>query len=152
MRIERSHDVGSALFECFATDPELLSRWHIAAGSGLEGCVERTLRDVDAFDPSFRFYRAYEGDELVGYWGVEFGNYINLIFVKPTYRTREFMPRFWRELEATVADPFFTAVYAKNEPATRFYARQGEIFKTTEHEGHGIVVFRFGKKEFDVCR
>lgn len=135
--------VRAAVAECFASDPDLIKRFHIAAGEGLAACIERTMRDVSTFDRSFQFHRVYDGDELVAYWGTEYGRYVNLIFVKPSHRTREFMSRFWRRVQESVGNPFYSAVYTKNLPAVDFYRKRGGAMETFKHDGQWMTAFTF---------
>ena len=136
---------------CFATDPDLLNRWHIAAPATLEQCVEKTMRDVDSFDESFRFYLIFSGENLVGYFGTEFGNYLNLIFVKPEFRNSDFMPEFWASICKQMQKPFATAVYSKNKPAISFYSKRGRKVADFKANGHEATSFVFEKDE-DSCQ
>lgn len=148
--IAGTRNIEAAIRECFASDPDLLSQWHIAAPASLDVCVGKTLHDIETtFDrPSFRFYRAYEGDKLVGYWGTEFGQYINLIFVKPEFRRREFMREFWDAVECSLEPTFFTAVYAKNLPAVKFYSKLGTKTKEFVVDSHKAASFKFSKDRY----
>lgn len=137
--------IRESINECFDTDRELLERWHIAAPASLITCVDRTMRDVGQFDDTFKFYPFYEESELAGYWGTEFGNYINLIFVKPTFRHADFMKRFWAKVQASLDSPFTTAVYSKNKPAIEFYEKLGERLREFEIAGNKVTVFKFNK-------
>lgn len=143
--------VGPAVRECFATDKELLSQWHVAAPADLDACTERTMSDLSGTsfaDPSFVFHRAYEGGELAGYWGSELnGSYLNLIFLKPAFRTGAFKTEFWRAIEQSMKSPFTTAVYLRNQPALSFYSKRCvEKFPHLLPSGDRAVVFQFNSK------
>lgn len=141
-------DVKDALAECFPTDQDLLSFWHIAAPASAEECVARTLEDIhrDCDRGTFKFYRTYIDQELAGYWGTEFNKYINLIFVKPKFRNVAFMQKFWTAMTDSLDTPFYTAVYEKNSPAVSFYtARKGKP-KKQELAGKKAIIFEFDKE------
>lgn len=148
MRIELSNrqSVPGAVRECFATDPELLEKWHIAAPGTLDQCVEKTAKDAEGFDLSFRFYLAFVGEELVGYWGTEWDRYLNLIFVKPNYRKPNFMKDFWKYIKRSMNGRFATAVYARNLPAIGFYSKHGKKIQEFQIHGHPAVSFTFEKE------
>lgn len=138
--------VRAAVVECFATDPTLIARYHVDSGQGLEACIERTMDDVAGFDPSFRFFTVREGGRLVAYWGTEWGRYINLIFVKPSHRNRNFMRSFWKHVQDSVETVFYAGVYEKNQPAIQFYQKLGQVVGKTTHRGNSIVAFKFKKE------
>jgi len=146
--VENSNHLEAAIRECFASDSALLSTWHIEAPTSLEQAVSRTINDVETtFDlSSFNFYEVYEGPELAGYFGTEFGKYVNLIFVKPEFRNSGFMKEFWTAVEDSVESPFYTAVYSKNTPAIEFYRKHGEKIKDFEIDGKKLIAFKFEKK------
>lgn len=145
LRFERSNRDGveKAVRECFATDPDLLSFYHVEAPASLDDCVKRTLADAEKFDVTFRFYLVHVGRELAGYWGTEWDRYLNLIFVKPKFRTREFMEQFWDKIKVSMDGRFATAVYARNKPAVAFYSRHGTKLKEFEMHGQPCISFTF---------
>lgn len=146
MSTDLYNDVFLAVSECFATDVELIKKWHIGSGSGLNACIDRTMNDVAKyFDSSFRFYKVYERGELAGYWGTEFGKYLNLIFVKPKFRNSDFLNNFWHSIKESVSNPFTTAIYAKNKPAISFYIKHGKIIDNFQMDGNEVVLFEFNK-------
>lgn len=137
--------VRQAVAECFASDRELIERWHIAAGQGLQACIDRTMNDVKAFHPSFRFHRLEREGKLLAYWGTEFDHYINLIFVKPECRNASFMKAFWEHVTSGLPKTFYSAVYSKNRPAVGFYLRRGGELEEFRHEGARVSAFTFNK-------
>lgn len=138
--------VKEAVRECFASDSDLLQKWHIVAPASLDECVHKTIKDVEEFDVSFKFYVVYVSDLLAGYWGTEFGNYINLIFIKPFFRCKEFVTKFLKEIWDRMPDEFRTAVYEKNQPAVRFYTRLAYASCPLTALGYPIVYFSFRKE------
>ena len=152
IRIKDASEIKSIMQECFAADKDLLNKWHISAPASLEVCVEKTFNDMKKVDSSFQFFVAFVQGTLVGYWGVESGCYMNLIFVKPEYRNKEFLTLFWNEIEARMGDRFYTAIYSKNKPANDFYSKLGTTIDTFELDGHPAVIFMFNKKETRLCQ
>lgn len=143
--MKKLDEVRAAVAECFASDPILIESFHVASGQGLRACIDRTMRDVAQFDPTFQFFTISDGSELVAYWGTEFGRYINLIFVKPSHRNSQFMKKFWAKVQESVGDPFYSAVYTKNFPAVDFYRKRGGAMETFEYQGHWMTAFTFHK-------
>lgn len=141
--------VEESVRECFATDRDLLKRWHVEAPANLEKCVARTVTDIDQAGDDFRFFRVFIKNRirsvLAGYWGTEGSNYLNLIFVKPKYRNRWFMRDFWDAIQASLESPFRTVIYAKNEQAITFYMNRGSKVKEFIHNGRPVVAFEFEK-------
>lgn len=137
--------IREAVRECFASDPELLSKWHIVAPGSLDECVNRTMKDVTDFDPSFKFYPVFVKCDLAGYFGTECGNYINLIFIKPDYRCKKFVTKFLKEICDRMPDVFYTAVYSKNTPAVAFYAKLANVVTPFTVQNHPAIHFRFRK-------
>jgi hypothetical protein len=148
---KNKEEMANLIKECFATDKALIENWHIAAPASLEECVERTVSDMKYADPSLQLFAAYENSELAGYWGVEHGYYINLIFVKPQYRNKEFMREFWKEITKDMPNLFCTAIYSKNKPAAAFYSKLGKKTEDFTHEGNQVSRYIF-EKEANVCR
>lgn len=143
--------IEQAVKECFATDKNLTAFWHVVSGNGLNACVVKTMSDVAKFDPSFKFYMVFAGDDLAGYFGTEFdGKYVNLIFVKPEYRNKRFMTVFWEQLNEHVKDTFYTSVYKKNTPAISFYSKHGSIIEEIIYDGYKAVIFEINK-EVGLC-
>lgn len=138
--------VKEAVTECFTSDPDLLEKWHIAAPGTLDECVSKTMKDVEKLDDSFKFYTVIVDGSLVGYWGTQFGKYINLIFIKPLFRCKSFVTKFLKEICDRMPDEFLTAVYEKNEPAVRFYAKLAQSIVPMTAHGHPIFLFRFRKE------
>lgn len=109
----------------FSKDVDLINHWHIEAGNGLDACVQRTCDDLKNVHDSFTFFEYKENDIVIGFFGREFDNYINTVFVMPEYRTKEYMSRFWGFLTSKVTPKFYTALYSKNTRAINFYLNNG---------------------------
>src|SRR6187399_1621958 len=67
-------DFKPIITQCFSTDEELLSTFHVKAPATLQECVDDTF-DKITNGKDFKFYSLRnEKDELVGYFGAENDN------------------------------------------------------------------------------
>jgi hypothetical protein len=123
-------NVKEMLTECFDSDPALLTHWHIAAGTGLESCVERTLNDLG----SVTVYKLMNDQDLIGYFGKEEADgelFLTGFFIKPKFRKIEVISKFWSIVLTEFKRPFFCGLYEKNKPAISFIQRFG-AYEVTE--------------------
>ncbi len=101
MTCEKVDDLKSTLEDCFATDLDLLNRWHIESPAPLVKCVERTYCDLMACE-DIVFYKLFDLSNLIGYFCKEtdkYGNkYLTGFFLKPEYRTEESKKEFWEKV------------------------------------------------------
>lgn len=117
----------------FKLDKDLIKKYHIEEGNCYKTASKRTYNDLLKADKSFKLYGVFFKEDLLGFFGTEFNNYVNTIFVKPIYRNKEYMKNFFSLIKETVGDKFYTALYNKNTRAIDFYKKNG-----------GVV---FGKKD-----
>jgi N-acetylglutamate synthase-like GNAT family acetyltransferase len=115
--------------DCFATDPELIEKWHLVAGDGLEACSKKTYEDM--FECNVDFYCIEDNKNLVGYYGVE--NYDGMkfltgFFIKPSYRNKEYIKEFWNMIDNKMNDTYMIGIYNKNERAKNFLLKKTPIF------------------------
>lgn len=127
MKAEKITNYKSVIKECFSTDADLISHFHISAGEGLNNCVERTYSDLR--DANVSFYRVSSGGELVGFFGIEpvQGHHaLTGFFIKPEMRTKK--SEFWSLIkDATESKPFLCGVYSKNTRAVKFLKSMGGV-------------------------
>lgn len=115
------------LNECFETDTDLLQKWHIESGNGLEQCVERTYKDLKSANVAI-FKLDYNND-LAGYFGIEGGNFLSGFFLKPEFRKKPFVELFWSEVDKQFKDPiYYAGLYKKNTPAINFLSKRGKVY------------------------
>ena len=131
----------SLIEDNFKLDKELIEKYHIEEGNDYKKCSLRTFTDLqnDVDHDSFKLYGVYNNGDMVGFFGTEFNNYINTIFVKPEYRTKEYMNFFINYITMIVGKKFYTALYTKNERAIEFYKKIGG--KVMENLNDGKAVF-----------
>ena len=140
----------SAMFE---TDADLTSVFHIESGAGLQGCIERTLIDLNTCDPSFRFYELRDGAEVIGFFGKEFDNYLTTIFVHPRFRKSEKMNEIWNLIRFHFDGVFYTSIYSKNTRAASFYRKRGIMTETfTTGSNHTALAFKFTNNKELICQ
>lgn len=118
--------------ECFATDKELLSKWHISAPASVETCTVRTVMDLQKAT-NFVFYSLMEGNEIAGFFGTEIVNgnsFCTSFFLKPKFRHKK--KEFWNEVVKKTGNTFLTAIHPKNERASAFLSKHGFIQESNE--------------------
>jgi hypothetical protein len=138
-------DIAHVIGECFATDTNLIASYHIQTGD-LNQAVERTCSDLSHADKSFQFYQITEGGTTIGFFGKEHSNYLTTIFVHPDYRNKETLTKVWKLIQSKFDEDFFTAVYAKNTPAIRFFTRNGTQIDKFNTDSGPSIAFKFLKE------
>jgi hypothetical protein len=117
------------LVECFCRDEQLLSKWHIFAGRGLDACVDKTFKDLK--EAKVTFFGLIDGKNLAGYFCREaYGDqeFLTGFFLMPLFRTEKGREEFWSAVQLRFNSHFFCGVYAKNSPAIKFIESRGGRF------------------------
>lgn len=140
-----NRDIKEVLQECFSTDKDLISTYHIESGSNLDICVDRTAQDLSLADESFKLFLIYQDNELAGFFGKEHDNYLTTIFVKPSYRSRSAMEKIWEIISSHFISDYYTAIYSKNTRAASFYSRNGVCIDTFNVGTDEALAFKFSK-------
>lgn len=129
--ISKANKYLPVLQECFASDKELLQKWHVMAPSDLETCVRKTFNDLKN-EPTLKFFViecvTEDSDEIVGFFGtarVEEVNFMVSFFIKPKYRTLDTFEYFWNAVYNETGNEYFTAIYEKNSRAKKFLEKNG---------------------------
>lgn len=125
--------------ECFATDSELLDKWHIEAPASLDRCVRRTFNDLKNA-PTIKMFvikcATEDVSEVVGFFGHEKAmgaNWMTSFFIKPKYRDKETFSFFWNCVYDITGNEFFTAIYETNKRAKKFLEKNGfRLVQVTE--------------------
>lgn len=141
-----TQDYPSVIKECFSQDSDLVEKYHIAAGTGLESCVQRTVEDLDNCHESFKFYKVENEGKLFGFFGKEHINnisYLTSFFVMPQYRNSSDLRNYWNLVnDMFVRQPFLVGIYAKNERASKFLNKCGGLC-IAQDDLHKVKVFAF---------
>lgn len=137
-------NIHSHIEAMFPLDKDLSDKYHVSSGSNVQACIERTKFDLSFVDKSNKFYVLYNGDEEIGFFGKEFDNYLNTLFIVPAYRNKEIMPAIWNTIKSSFTKPFYTALYSKNNRAIEFYKKNGgSVEKTFSFCNEPAVMIRF---------
>ncbi len=112
---------------CYSSDSELLAKYHVLAPAMLFDCVEHTV-DVFRKAMNFEMYEVYDGDNFVGYFGLE--NYFGEIFlcgffIMPEYRTPEWKRKFIDEIKSRTDGLINCLLYIKNTRGIKFLQNMG---------------------------
>lgn len=126
--------------EAYSSDPILLEKYHVKAGSSVDVCVQDTVNVLlNNTYPDFKFYVVEENENFIGYFGQELhGKYLTTIYVTPAMRPRK--KEFWDLLTKNMQSSFVSAIYSHNLPCIGFYSKVG----TKQQEINNVTTFRFG--------
>lgn len=144
IKLVEKHEYVELLNKYFPTDEELYTKWHIASENGLDGCIHKTLEDFKNVDSSFKLFEV----ENMGFFGIEYGNYLTTIFVHPEYRKKEYIKEFWNLIEVVMINkPFYAGLYKKNTRCHDFYLKNGgKVILEEQYGNHSVQMFRFEEK------
>lgn len=127
----------------FKLDKKLIDKYHIESGKTYKECSLRTYEDlINNTHESFRFFKVFKGDVLVGFFGTEYENYVNTIFIVPEFRNKENNKLFFDKIKSIVGDTFYTALYDKNTRAINYYLKNnGNIIDKLDN----VVIIKIGE-------
>jgi hypothetical protein len=125
------------LIKLFATDSELLSKYHILAPNSAEVCAERTFNDLQ--ESKVQVHLIEQNGEVIGYYGIEGTAFLTGFFLTPENRTPAMIELFWRRVEKHFDKDYFVGLYTKNTRAINFMNK-----KTTEkyETKNDVVLFK----------
>lgn len=125
----------------YSSYPEITEKWHVASGAGLNGCIKRTVDDLNSFE-TLRFFVVKDGIKFVGYFGIEFdGKYMPTIFISPEYRKNKSL--FWSEVKNKMNPIFRAGIYSKNIPCLKFYSKLGKKISEISTPDGQATIFEF---------
>ena len=110
----------SILTELYKTDPELIEKFHVCHGQGLEKCVERTYNDLLVAETEY----LYNGTDVIGYYSLErspYGTFLSGFFIKPAYRKDQIK---WEEIYNNLPLNTYCGLYTCNKRAIRFFEKK----------------------------
>lgn len=113
------------LTELFATDSELLSKYHILAPNSAEVCAERTFTDL--INADIKIHLIEKNNEVIGYYGIEGSSFLTGFFIKPTHRNKETIERFWKQVDSHFNKDYFVGLHSKNTRAIDFINKKSII-------------------------
>jgi hypothetical protein len=109
------------LRDMFSKDEDLVNKYHIEAGCGLDACVERTFNDLEQYN--VETFLIKRDNRVVGYFGRENLGHLQCLtgfFIDPEYRTKEKMGSIWKEICSRFLVQFYVGLYDKNTRAIDF--------------------------------
>lgn len=167
-KIESEKWLTILLGDFFASDEDLLTKYHARAGEGIAACVSYDFEQMtekgstpwvvthnglevalfcfseEAIDDEAMIdaFARSTGYDLPG--GV--ARTLCFFMVKPEFRKREFMQKIWDEVQkVSGGEPFLVGIRERNEPATKFYRKASEKwlgkFPDVKNQGQDINLF-----------
>ncbi len=131
MEVRPVTDYRPVIKKYFETDTDLLEKWHIRAPAELMECVNKTCRDL----MEVKQFTFYELDDI-GFFGKEEVydlKFLTSFFIKPEYRNKETIAKFWQQVREIMGETFFSLVHPKNKPAIDFLKREGQLIATEDN-------------------
>lgn len=133
--IRHSYDMNKELLtKLFATDSDLLSKYHILAPNSAEVCAERTFNDL--INADVKIHLIEKNNEVIGYYGIEGVAFLTGFFLKPEHRNKEMIHYFWNKVDSHFNKDYFVGLYTRNTRAIDFvnkkaiskYELDGSVF------------------------
>lgn len=125
----------------FASDQDLLDKYHIVSGQGLDACVDRTISDLEKAK-NFSFHKITVDNKEVGFFGKEsFGqDWLTGFFLVPEYRGSKGVEIFKDRVFAEFSPFFMCGLYTKNTRAINFIKKLGGhvVFQNDEQTILGV--------------
>jgi hypothetical protein len=150
-KVQSWKEIKSIVLDCFRDDEDLLTIYHIKAGSSLSECVEDTynvLKTGTNYD--FTFYKLVNDAGVVcGFVGVEpESKHLTTFCLKKRYRVKEYKDSLWKIIVGFLGEEFNCGLYAKNERAINFLTKNGcSINIKSTYNNNDIVILKHLKKE-----
>jgi hypothetical protein len=121
------------LFDLYSTDAELIQKWHIRAGEGIETCVDDTwdlIKDHERYLYDFGYFSIDRDGDIVPRLGG--------FFIKPEHRNTENKQLLYREICSKMPGVFLSALHNKNTRAIKFLTSfsGSEIVAITDNYTH----------------
>ena len=126
--------------ECYSECPRTQQLHQDFAGYSLEECAQDVVNKLSELE-HYKFVE-YKEEELVGYYAttkIQDNNVLYTFFVRPKFRNKEVLTRFWDNIKKEFGGEFTSMVYGSNEPAKNFLRRNCEF----EYIIEGVSFFKF---------
>lgn len=139
----KSDDLQGTIHECYSKDPSIQA-FSRNSEHGLEGRVKLEVEAANDVHESFKFYRIYDNETLVGYFGTEEQpvNCLTTFFIMPEYRDRK--DQVWNFIVSHLNGTFYAGLFKVNARAIKFFEKMGgKQVGETIAEGKPSVVFQF---------
>lgn len=129
------------LFNFYLTDPELVQKWHIRAGEGIETCTDDTwniIKDHELYLYDFGYFSIDRYNDIVPRLGG--------FFIKPEHRNTENKQLLYREICSRMPGVFLSALHNKNIRAIKFLMSLPGSEIVTITDNYTYFCFRQEKK------
>lgn len=139
------HEYFDLISECWSKDQDLIEKYHVCAGKGLNECVMSTVmclkNDVDK--KTFVLYKVMLGSKLIGFFGKEEIQIplLTTFFVMPEYRKYEHMSLFVNAIKSKFEGaPFYCSLYSNNSRAINWLIKNGFVYAVAAKKEDKIVL------------
>jgi hypothetical protein len=129
------------LFELYLTDPQLINKWHIRAGEGIETCVSDTwdiIKDHELYLYNFGYFSIDRDGDIVPRLGG--------FFIKPEYRNAENKQLLYMEICSKMPGVFLSGLHNKNTRGIKFLSKLPGSEIVTITDNYTYFCFRQEKK------
>lgn len=117
-------EIFDVIVNCYQTDSDLTSKFHILAPASLSSCIDRTVSDLMFNDVNV--YKLTDGDEFIGYFGDIGSEWLTGFFVMPSKR-KSHSVKVWETIKSHFNGEFKTSIFAKNTRAAKYLKKNGCI-------------------------
>lgn len=138
------NEIFDVIVNCYQSDRDLISKFHVVSGSGLSSCVDRTVSDF--INNDINIYSISDNNQFIGYFGESEGKFLNGFFIMPE-RRKSHKNKVWKMIQSHFNNDFKAAIYSKNSRAVKFLTNNGGILEDIMITNDGIgQVFNFVKE------
>lgn len=149
IEVRRSQDVEGVIRRCYATDGDLIEKYHALAPTIEEEAVAHTVKTLTTAI-NYTLYEIYKDGDFAAYFGTEDIGAMKAVtgmFVMPQHRKPEFLKKYVKIIKSKFAGKIYTYLYEKNSRAVRFIKRNG--FKKIDEVVHSQSQERIGYYRFN---
>lgn len=128
------------LFNFYSSDPELVEKFHIKSGEGIQSCVDDTwelIKDHELFMYDFGYFSKFFDGGVARVGG---------FFISPEFRNFEGKTKFFNELADKMPNLFLIGIYNKNVRGLKFLERLPGSNIITTTDSYTLFMFRQEKK------
>jgi hypothetical protein len=143
-------DYDEVIRSAWSSDDDLIKKYHIKSGHGIDACVLDTLSVLKSgtYD-DFKLFKVFNNDSEIGFIGTEtFQNkpFLTTFFLYPEYRNNTIKDNYINFLFNFVGTEFNTALYAKNIRAINWFKKNGATEILLKNGDHDISLLNLTKK------
>lgn len=110
--------------KCYESDNDLINKFHVIAGSGLDSCIKRTVSEFK--EMNLTIYTLEKDGKFFGYFGDELydsGRNLTGFFIMPEFRKDK--TDFWKEVKNHFNEDVNIGIFTKNARASKFLLSGG---------------------------